>query len=199
METVILLTGSNMGDRLGFLKNAGERLGDLIGRITASSAVYESAPWGFDDSKNFFNQVIAVETVMEPEEVLTTVLSIERSLGRTRLVDVPVCDQNCSAPAGTLINNTPEVMRNAGEGMHYQSRTIDIDILFYGQRMIFTEHLAIPHPRLHLRKFTLVPLMEIFPDFIHPLMKMNVTELARTCPDLSEVHRVEESCMNDPD
>jgi 2-amino-4-hydroxy-6-hydroxymethyldihydropteridine diphosphokinase len=199
METVILLTGSNMGDRLGYLNKACDRLGNLIGRITASSAVYESAPWGFGSTDNFLNQVIAVDTDMQPGEVLTTILSIERSLGRIRQDDAPVCDQNCITPAGSLIKNTPEVMPNADEGMHYQPRTIDIDILFYGQRMIFTENLAIPHPRLHLRKFTLVPLMEIFPDFVHPLLKKNVTELARTCPDLSEVKRVEESRVNDPD
>lgn len=72
----------------------------------------------------------------------------------------------------------------------YQPRTLDIDILFYENLRLQSENLIIPHPRLHLRKFTLIPLNELLPDFIHPEFKKSTQELLKTCEDTLEVTKL---------
>lgn len=74
----------------------------------------------------------------------------------------------------------------------WAARLIDIDILYIGQEIIQTETLQIPHPYLHLRRFTLVPLCEISPNFLHPIYQKTNQELLEECPDLLEVSLFEE-------
>ncbi len=69
----------------------------------------------------------------------------------------------------------------------WQARTIDIDILYFGDEVIQTEHLQVPHPFLHQRRFTLVPLVEIAPDFLHPILKKTNQELLNECKDTLSV------------
>jgi len=69
----------------------------------------------------------------------------------------------------------------------YEPRTIDVDILFYNQEIIDTEQLTIPHPRLHLRKFVLIPLNDICPNYLHPLLNKTIFNLLSHCEDQSEV------------
>lgn len=69
----------------------------------------------------------------------------------------------------------------------YEPRTIDIDILFYNQEVIDNELLKVPHPRLHLRKFVLIPLNEICSNYLHPLLKTTIFNLLSHCEDESEV------------
>ena len=71
----------------------------------------------------------------------------------------------------------------------YAPRTLDIDILFYDAEIITTEKLTIPHPRLHLRKFVLIPMAEIAPDHMHPVINKTIEELIAECPDMMEVRR----------
>jgi len=75
----------------------------------------------------------------------------------------------------------------------YSSRPIDIDILFYGDMAVSTEELSVPHPLLHERRFTLEPLMELWPDLVHPVMRVPVSELYSKCPDNSLVEKDQES------
>lgn len=150
---VFLLTGGNQGDRMNFLNQADSMISKSIGEIVKSSSVYESEPWGFIDSNRFLNKVNKVITLLSPEDLLSAIHKIEKSLGRTR------------------VNNK------------YQSRTIDIDILFYDDIIYNAENLLIPHPHLHKRLFTLLPMMEIEPDYIHPLLKSNITGLFKNCDD----------------
>jgi 2-amino-4-hydroxy-6-hydroxymethyldihydropteridine diphosphokinase len=153
-----LLTGSNLGDRIGHLASAAGLLNAMAGEIVKYSPVYESPPWGFDHPTAFLNQAIALKTSVKPADLLAIIHDIEKSSGRRR-----------------------------GEGNTYEARTLDIDIIFYGQEIIGEHDLQIPHPRMHLRRFTLLPLCDIAPGLVHPLLKKNMRELLDDCSDDSDV------------
>lgn len=157
MKQVVLLLGGNMGNRLDFIHRAQRKIEQRAGKIIQSSAVYESAPWGFAAENSFYNQVVIVETPLGPFDILENILTIEKELGRVR------------------------------SGKNYSSRTMDIDILFYDQEMIDTTELVIPHPQLHKRRFTLIPLVEILPGWIHPGFNQSLTTLLENCEDKSSV------------
>jgi len=88
-------------------------------------------------------------------------------------------------PPETILQKILEVERSLGRERkeRWGSRTIDIDILFYGDQIIAQENLTVPHPRLHLRRFTLEPLVEIDPDIFHPVLKQKVVELKNKLDD----------------
>ncbi|HRY33703.1 MAG TPA: 2-amino-4-hydroxy-6-hydroxymethyldihydropteridine diphosphokinase [Bacteroidales bacterium] len=158
---VLLCLGSNLGDREQMLAAARRGIVQGIGRISGTSSVYETRPWGFDAGTSFLNQVVRVETFLSPEAVLEEIRRIEKRHGRER-----------HGQAG------------------YQSRTLDIDILYFDDLMITTGTLTIPHPLLHLRKFVLEPLAEIDPAFIHPVLGLSNRELLAACQDESDVTHV---------
>ena len=163
MERCFILFGSNMGDKNKIYAQACLSINNRCGRIVAQSSAYESEPWGFEAKEWFLNRLIVVETELEPEAMLHQLLDIEAELGRVR---------------------HPE----AGG---YTSRTADLDILYYGSRIVLTDSLTIPHPRLHQRRFALLPLCEVAPEFVHPAFNMTQTELLKRCFDFSEVRKIE--------
>ena len=155
-----ILLGSNLGDRLNNLKKAVDGISDL-GNVIRLSGLYRTEPWQMNSNYWFVNQVLELETPLTPEALIDKLLLLESALGRTR---------------------------TAAEG--YQSRIIDIDILLFNDDMIDTEKLTIPHPRMHLRRFTLMPLAEIAPNKTHPIIKSTSIELLQACEDQSEVQRM---------
>jgi 2-amino-4-hydroxy-6-hydroxymethyldihydropteridine diphosphokinase len=157
MESAYLGIGSNLGERESNLRNSVEKLGEYAGKIVKVSSVYETDPWGFSSDDKFLNMVIELETSLKPSGLLGRLLMIESMMGRLR------------------------------EGKQYSSRIIDIDILFYGDLGCYTKALEIPHPKLHERKFVLVPLAEIAPNLVHPVFKKSVSELLRECSDESKI------------
>ena len=163
MERCFILFGSNMGDKNKIYAQACLLINNRCGRIVAQSSAYESEPWGFEAKEWFLNRLIVVETELEPEAMLHQLLDIEAELGRVR---------------------HPET---GG----YTSRTADLDILYYGSRIVLTDNLTIPHPRLHQRRFALFPLCEVAPEFVHPAFNMTQTELLKRCFDFSEVRKIE--------
>ena len=150
MAIAYLSLGSNKGDRIGFVQQATSLLNasDRISLIR-TSAFYESEPWGMDSKNWFVNAVVEIKTTLSPQELLTQCQRIETQLGRKRLDDTK----------------------------EYQDRTIDIDILFYNKEIVNDENLTIPHKFLHLRAFTLVPLLELIPNFEHPLLHKTIAQL----------------------
>lgn len=170
-QSVFLLLGSNRGNREQNLLQACESIKQSIGKILKLSSVYETEPWGFEDSTPFYNQALEVETNHAPAELLRDIHRIERDLGRVRE------PESCGPTCASTTNG-------------YSSRTMDIDILFYDSKILFTDELMIPHPRLQERRFTLIPLNEIAPDFIHPVYRMPVSELLTRCVDHSEVKKL---------
>lgn len=84
MGSVFLLLGSNMGDRLSHLLNAGQDISRQIGKIVTVSSIYRTAPWGNRDQPDFYNQVIEIDPFEDPHTTLLTLLEIEKKLGRVR-------------------------------------------------------------------------------------------------------------------
>lgn len=166
METAYLLFGSNMGDKTALFDQACLFINNRCGHIVAVSSAYESEPWGFKTDEWFLNRVIVLETKHDPEALMRQLLDIEAELGRVR----------------------------HPEAKSYTSRTVDLDILYFGNRIVLTDSLTIPHPRLHQRRFALLPMCEIAPQFVHPAFKFTQTELLARCHDMLEVRKIENVC-----
>lgn len=153
---VFLGLGSNQGNRKENIQTATALIVRYIGKIAKQSHQYETQPWGNPDQDAFINQVIMVNTTLDPRELLEATTRVERELGRIKKEK-------------------------------WGPRIIDVDILFYGKRIIRDKGLEIPHPELHKRAFVLVPLMEIAPELEHPILKQAIDELYMACEDNSEV------------
>lgn len=155
-HVLYLLLGANLDDRIKSFISATDLIANRIGPVVRASSLYETAPWGVLDQPAFLNQILEVETSLDPQAVLTLVLNIEKELGRVR-------------------------------HERWAARLIDIDILYYDDQVIAMEGLTIPHPRLHERRFTLAPLAEVAPEFVHPILKRNNLQLLADCTDDGEV------------
>lgn len=167
VNKVYILLGSNLGDKEKNLGRAREQLTTSIGNITQYSAIYETLPWGVSSQPNYWNQVLAIQTALEPYALLNVINQIEKELGRERLI-------------------------------RWESRIIDIDILYFNDSIIETDVLTIPHPELTNRRFTLVPLAEIAPDFIHPVLKVSNQYLLDYCTDKLAVLFVKKGKLPEP-
>ncbi|MAD97868.1 MAG: 2-amino-4-hydroxy-6-hydroxymethyldihydropteridine diphosphokinase [Flavobacteriaceae bacterium] len=156
-----LSLGSNLGDKLDNLQLAIDKIALRIGTVEKISSVYRTASWGFE-SEDFFNICIQVSTLLEPEALLEAMLEIERNLGRKRK-----------------------------QSDSYESRTIDLDILFYENEIILSDGLQIPHPRILERKFVLAPLAEIAQFYMHPVHHETIATCLSNCKDESDIERLD--------
>lgn len=156
MNTVYILTGGNLGDRLANLQKAKQYLGKETGNIVTSSSIYETEAWGNNDQPDFYNQVHIINTKLSAEQMMENILEIEEQMGRVRAA------------------------KNA-------SRIIDIDILFFNDDVINKKDLIIPHPEISNRRFVLIPLKELSPGLVHPVLNKTINELLSTCKDTLSV------------
>jgi 2-amino-4-hydroxy-6-hydroxymethyldihydropteridine diphosphokinase len=141
--------GSNLGERETLIRVAVENLARLPEtRLAQVSSLYDTAPVGELDQPNFLNAVARLETELTARQLLWNLLLIERRLGRVRTA--------------------------AGR---YGPRTIDLDLLFHGNLVLDEPELTLPHPELHRRAFVLVPLCELDPTLVHPLLGETMAEL----------------------
>lgn len=113
------------------------------------------------ESDLFWNQAIIVETSLNPHDILHLTQSIEKKMGRTKISD------------------------------HYESRIIDIDILFYNDLELNSSKLILPHPKMGERNFVLIPLTEIAPEKIHPVIRLKVKEMLQICRDRLKVEKID--------
>ncbi len=152
--------GSNLGNKAANLTLAQTLLTQRIGEIFACSPIYQTAAWKMQpDTPLFFNQTVGIRTPFPAMEVLLKTQAIEKIMGR----------------------------QQKSTGQTYQNRIIDIDILFYDDRVYHSPELTIPHPLLHHRKFVLLPLNDIAPELIHPQLHQPVWQLLQNCTDSSEI------------
>ena len=131
MSKVLLLLGSNFGDREGWLSFARQKLESSFGLIVRSTSVVETAPWGYESPNAYLNQIVEVETSLDPLKILDRTQGIELSAGR----------------------------RHTKEG--YEDRTLDIDILYIDDLEVDHPRLKVPHPRISDRPFVLALLDEL--------------------------------------
>ncbi len=188
MNIVYLSLGSNLGDRAGNLRRARELLGterDL--KIKKRSSIYETEPVGGPPQDYFLNQVIEVETEFSPRNVLRILQKIERQLGRKREIN-PVRDKTSAHLAGNQWFSFGEAADGRqrppiSNGVKWGPRLIDLDILLFDNLVLKELDLEIPHPRLAERKFVLLPLAEINPEFYHPVLKNRIKDLLNRVKD----------------
>ena len=155
MASVVLITGGNVGDAEQTLGEAALLINAEVGRVVRHSQIYRTKAWGFE-AEDFRNQVLVVESELEPMQVLDVVNDIERRLGRDRAV---------------------EQMEKSATGARYASRSIDIDILFYDDLVVESERLTLPHPRIAEREFVLEPLTEVAARWRHPVSGVSVQQM----------------------
>ena len=157
---VYISFGSNKGNRLNYIVNSLKELEVQVGRIVRVSNLYKTKSWGFE-SRDFYNGCVILKTKFSPEIVLKKLISIEDVLGRTR-------------------NETDK----------YSSREIDLDLLFFDKLISSSKDLILPHPHLNKRNFVLIPMFDIAPEFIHPIIKKSIKSLLMISKDNSAIKKI---------
>ena len=151
--------GSNLGDRAGNLLLAVRGLMEASLMVHKLSAIYETEPVEIESETNFLNMVAEIRVA------------------------------NVSAPQLMARMLRIEYLLGRRDKALNKPRTADLDLLFFGDTRLETELLTLPHPRLHLRKFVLIPLAEIAPNFVHPVLQLEIAEILANVADTSTVKR----------
>jgi len=160
MKTVYLALGSNLGNRRQNVLAAAALMQKIKGiKVGKISKLYETEPWGYKNQPKFINAAVEIKTELSPLQLFMILKGIEKKLGRK-----------------------PQKIK-------WGPRIIDIDILLYGDRVIKTGRLEIPHPQMHRRIFVLRPLSEIAPDVVHPELKKSIKALLEENRKKNEGHK----------
>lgn len=159
MAIVYLCLGSNSGDRLKLIEQAVSlmNLAENM-KIIRTSALYETEPWGVKNQNWFLNMAVELKTNIPPQDLLVKLQNIEKTLGRNRDKEI-----------------------------RWGERPIDIDIIFYGEEILDTDFLTIPHKLMHKRAFVLIPLLELIPDFVHPIFKKSLSQIYDELEEVEDV------------
>ncbi len=146
-KRAVIACGSNMGEKERYLQEAIDKIaGDIKCRLLCSADQIVTKPYGGVEQDEFVNGAFLIETLYEPEELLTFLNRLEAEAGRERVI-------------------------------RWGPRTLDLDIIFYENRVVRSARLTIPHPDMQNRIFVLAPLAQIVPEWVHPLYQKTVTQL----------------------
>jgi|TARA_Y100000992_G_scaffold37585_1_gene21075 deoxyguanosine kinase len=160
---VFISFGSNEGNRLKNILNALREIEIQLGRIETVSCLYKSKSWGFV-SRDFYNGCLILNTKYSLKTVLNKLQGIEISLGRVRT--------NCK---------------------DYDDRKIDLDILFFDRLIKTSKKIIVPHPRINIRNFVLIPLCDLNPNYTHPINNKSIFKILSQSKDNSEVKKIKEN------
>lgn len=153
-KQIVFSLGGNVGNVEEIFKKAIQLMEINVGKLTLKSSLYVTKAWGVENQPDFLNQVLVFNSNLKAIDVLNEILLIEKQLGRDRT-----------------------------KQKKWEQRPIDIDILFYGNEIIDLPELIVPHPFIQNRKFILSPLLEVLPNFVHPLFNKTIQELFINCKD----------------
>lgn len=156
---VFLGLGTNLGDREMNLVTARDLLMKHDVLVVGQSSVLETEPLGGLDQPMYLNQVVECITELSPQDLFIACKTVEKEMGR-----------ETSVPMGNVSFGAKAVPK-------WESRIIDIDILFYGEWIVNEPQLTIPHPRLTERDFVMEGVLELSPDLVHPVLKKPLKEL----------------------
>lgn len=169
-ERILVSFGANEGDAIETFYRSIQALAPVIQNIVPSGFYKTEPHYDKPDAvkpicrtNDYVNAVFMGETILTPHALLRRLLEVEQHFGRKRP------DASC-AP-----------------------RPIDLDLLLYGERVIQDTELTVPHPRMHLRNFVLVPACEITPAWVHPVLGQRLDILCATCPDRLSIAKIESS------
>lgn len=152
--------GGNLGNRLENIGKAIKLISEKIAAPQSVSPIYLSEPWGFNHAKYFTNAILKIDTDLTPTKLLKIILNIESELKRVR------------SQSG------------------YEGRTMDIDIIYYGDKKINCDNLVVPHPKSKDRLFVLLPLKDIDPNFIDPITGKTIDNMLSECRDKGRIRKL---------
>lgn len=161
INQISLLLGSNLGDKVGNIFRAEKEMCQFLNIIKYSS-FYESNSWGYQSINSFVNRAILVESIDSPIQLLNKIQAVEKKVGR---------------------------VKNQKKG--YQDRLIDIDIINFNDEQITLPNLIIPHPRIAERKFTILPLLDLYEEAKIPGVNLSSRQLLENCFDKNEVKKID--------
>lgn len=148
LHVAYISAGSNIGDRLQNCRQGITSLAHAANaRILAQSRIYATEPVDYEDQDWFINMMIKLETALDPFQLLDQIKTVQRAAGRQQ------------------------------DTIRYGPRKLDLDIIFFDDRIIDSERLVLPHPRMHRRRFVLKPICDIDPTMIHPVLKEDMQSL----------------------
>jgi 2-amino-4-hydroxy-6-hydroxymethyldihydropteridine diphosphokinase len=166
-DKVYISCGSNIGDRQANLSFALSELRKSINiNFIRVSGLFETQPWGVKEQSDFFNCVVEITTNLSPEQLLETLKSIEALAGRKT------------------------------DSAKWSERELDLDILVYGDHIIKTNELIIPHALILERKFVLEPLAQLCPDIVIAGKNISVQQALKSCTDNGKVTEIKREWLN---
>jgi len=154
LHIAYISVGSNIGDKLENCQSGIKALTETgTSRVLARSGIYTTEPVDYEDQDWFINTMVKLETSHDPYQLLDQIEFIQRTAGRIK------------------------------DSIRFGPRTLDMDIILYDDRIIDSERLVVPHPRMHKRRFVLKPICDIDPSIIHPVLKKEMQFLLQGLGD----------------